>query len=107
MIDRERAEKAIEFLTDTDVECAKAKSLLEGYVRQDKTIKSTAFLDAQGTVGERNARAEVSALATEHARKIENATLDYETLRNRRNTAMIVIDFWRSLEASRRKGNIV
>lgn len=106
-ITQQRAEAALSFLADTDESCAAAKALLEGYTLQSKTIRATAFLDAVGTVGERTARAEVSAAWTEHCKKIESAMLDYETLRNRRNTACMVTDFWRSVNANRRHGNIV
>lgn len=105
-ITQDKAENALGYLTKTDADCAAAKALLEGLTRQEKTIKATAFLDAQGSVAERNARAEVSALYTEHTKKIEAATLDFETLRNRRNTASMVIEMWRSLNANRRHGNV-
>ena len=107
MIDQAKAEAALAFLADTDADCASAKSLLEGLTRQERTIKSVAFLDAIGSVAERNARAEVSVAYTEHTKKVEAAVLDYHTLRNRRDTAVMVIEFFRTLESSRRKGNIV
>ena len=38
--------------------------------------------------------------------KIYNAQVTVNTLRNKRATAILRIDVWRTLEASRRKGNI-
>ncbi len=105
-ITQDRAEKAITYLAETDVDCARAKALLEGLTRQEKTVKAVAFLSAEGKVAERTARAESCAEFTGHSRKIEDATLDFETLRNRRNTAAMVIEMWRSLNANQRRGNV-
>lgn len=106
MISDDKLQKALIYLAETDEPCAKARGLLAGLDRQEKTIKSVAFLDAVGKVAEREASAYISQAFCEHITKIENATVDYETMRNKRMTAELIVEVWRSENANRRRGNV-
>lgn len=106
MITVDKLQRAMEYLADTDKPCARARALQDGLNRQEKTIKSVAFLESKGTVAEREALAYTSTAFIDHTIKIENATIDYETIRNRRLTAELIVEVWRSENANRRQGNI-
>ena len=106
MIDDTRLEKAVQYLVDTDAECAKAKALVVGLEEQRKTVKSIEFLKAEGTMAEKEAIAYSSTAYREHIEKLENATAEYETLRNRRLTASLIIEVWRTEAANKRSGNL-
>lgn len=110
MINEEKLQKALDYLATTDEPCAKARGLLAGLERQEKTVKAIAFLDTAGqklTVAEREAVAYSHSTYREHTQKIADATADFETMRNKRLTAELIVEVWRSINASRRKGNIV
>lgn len=106
MISDERVQKALSYLAETDDKCAKAKSLMEGLRHQLKTVESIAFLHATGTMAEKEAYAYVSEGYKEHVSKIENATYEYETVKNKRLTEELIVEVWRSIGANRRRGNV-
>jgi hypothetical protein len=106
MISDERLQKALKYLAETDEPCAKAKSLLVGLEHQLKTVKSMSFTNVMGTMAEKDAQAYSSQSYKDHVAKIEQATYDFEMLRNKRLTEELIIECWRSLNANRRKGNI-
>lgn len=106
MISADRLQKALEYLATTDEPAAKAKAYLMGLEEITKTIKATEFLKAKGTNGERDAAAYASANYQTHIDKIEEATFDYETMRNKRLTEALIVEVWRTLSANQRRGNI-
>lgn len=109
MITDDRLSRALQYLAETDEPCAKARGLLAGLERQEKTVKSIALLETSGqklTISEREAVAYSSSAYREHTQKIADATTDYETMRNRRLTAEMIVEVWRSMNANRRRGNV-
>ena len=102
-ITQDRMESAMEYLAETDEDYANEKAQVERYEILRKRVRARVFLTADGTVAERQAKAEIAA-------EVEQADADYcktialyETLRAKRQRAEIVIDVFRTLEASRRK----
>ena len=106
MISPDRLQQALTYLATTDEPCAKAKAYLTGLEEQSKTVFGMAYLQSNGTVEERKARAYVSEAYKEHIKKIEDATADYETMRNKRLTQELIVEVWRSINANRRHGNV-
>jgi hypothetical protein len=91
-----RAEEATHFLTGTDKKMAELKVKLERDKRKAKRIWSALYMRVEGNVEARKAQAEIhpdheSAIAAEMT-----ALLEFEKLRNQRDTAETVIEFWRS-----------
>jgi hypothetical protein len=106
LISEDRLTQALKYLAITDEPCAKAKALLTGLEEQSKTVFAIAYLNAAGTVEERKSRAYVSETYKEHLKKIEDATYDFELMRNKRNTESTIVECWRSMNANRRVGNL-
>lgn len=106
MISDDKLQKALIYLAETDESCAKARGLLAGLDRQAKTVKAVEFLNSPGNVSERNEMAYSSQRYVDHTIKIENATVDYEIMRNKRLTAELIVEVWRSENANRRRGNV-
>ena len=109
MIDNERRDKALTYLVDTDEKAARARAYMLGLEKAEKTILGQEILTQKGhdgTVGEKEAKARGSS--EYHAWRIdyENAVLDYEIYRNRRHTAELICEMWRSENANRRQGNV-
>src|SRR6185436_9397519 len=106
MISDDRLTKALTYLAETDDPCAMAKSLMDGLENQKKSVLSIAFLQADAkTVAEREAIAYASETYIAHIGKLEAATYDYETMRNKRLTEELIIECWRSMNANKRRGN--
>lgn len=98
-------EKALEFLATTDEEYARLRALTSGLDRQLKTIKALAFrASRESSATAREQEAACSPMYTEHLKKIELAETEFYTLHERRNTAVTLIDCWRSLNAARNRG---
>jgi hypothetical protein len=106
VIDESRVEGAVEFLRDTAKQYGQARGYMafaEGNLRR---IKSLELLAAEGSLGEREAKAYASPRYLEALQDLQNATAEYETLRARRESAAITVDVWRSQNAARRQGAI-
>ena len=102
-ITQDRMESAMEYLAETDKDYALEKSELERSEIARKRARAKVFLTADGTVAERQAKAEMAQEAQDADDRYVKTIEMYETLKARRERAMIVIDVWRSLNASRRK----
>ena len=106
MISQDRLEKALTFLAETDEDCASLKADAARAEFKAKAVRDAIFLREEGTVAERTARSgaskEYAAAMGLHFDLLER----YEGMRNKRGTEAIVIDTWRSLNASRRAGNV-
>lgn len=99
----EKVEKAMKYLANTDEPHALAKALVKAMDYKIKTVRALAFLQASGTVAEREAQSSASKEYCDFVERYQNAVADYELMENKRTTAQLEIDIWRSLEASRRK----
>ena len=107
MITDERRDKALQFLVNTDESAATSRAYMLGLEKQEKTILATELLKSEQKTGPlREAEARVSDVYKEWRKVYENALFDFEIAKNRRNTAALVIECWRSENANRRKGNL-
>jgi hypothetical protein len=91
------------FLTETDIPFAEAKTQLMRCEIICKRVRARVFVTGMGSVENRKAEAEGHGEAIQADDAYIAATLAFESLKARRSRAEIVIDVWRTLEASRRK----
>jgi len=91
------------YLAESDQEFAQEKAQVERSEILRKRIRARLFLVATGTVAERQAQAEIDPEAEQADGDYCKTIASFETLKARRQRAELVIDVWRSLEASRRK----
>jgi len=106
LVDEARVQRALDYLIKTDEEFAKAKSYMEGIDRQEKSILAAEFLKSEGSIEVRKAVAATSEAYKNWQEYNKQAVLDYEIMRNKRNTADLIIELYRTLCANRRKGNV-
>ena len=100
------ASNALEYLAQTDEQLAAELGFVEACKHGVKVARSMAFLEAAGTVAEREAKAETSADVVEKSDELIRAVTDYETTKTKRKRAELVIEVWRSLNANQRRGNV-
>lgn len=103
IISDEKLEAALRYLAITDEAYAVAKANLERSEILRKRVRARVFLEASGTVAERQAIAEGSAESAGADDAYIEALGSAEMLKAKRQRAEIVIDVWRSLNASKRK----
>lgn len=106
MVSDDRMEKALRFLAETDRPCAEAKVEAERMEYRAKAARQAVFLHESGTVAERQARAELHADVTVAMDAYFAALATWQQLQHKRGTEQIVIEVWRSLNASRRQGHV-
>lgn len=93
----------MEFLAGTDLPFAEAKTQVLRSEILVKRVRARVMINEEGAMELRKAKAEAHPQAAEADDGLIEATLAFEALKARRSRAEIVIDVWRSLNASQRK----
>jgi hypothetical protein len=96
-------EAAMDFLADTDDKFAEIKTLVARAEILCKRARARMFLTGEGSVEARKAAAEVHSEVCAADDTYIGALKEFETLKASRSRAEILIDVFRTLEASRRK----
>jgi hypothetical protein len=103
VIDQEKMEKAMTYLAETDISYAEAKTNLLRAEILVKRVRARVFVETEGGVEVRKAKAEGHVDVVTADESLCASTLDFETLKAKRSRAEIVIEVWRSVNASQRK----
>ena len=99
-------EKALRYLASTDEEYARAKAHVKYMEHKRKTIKAAQFLEAEGTIQQKESLAYDSQAMRDHLEEYKDAVYDEQILVSKRKSAELAIEVWRSMNANQRKGNI-
>jgi len=107
-ITSERRETCLNYLAETDIEYAKAKALMIGLEHQKYTVLSTQQLDSDySSIGESKADAYTTKAYRLWRADYRDAVYDFELLKNKRSTATLIVELWRSELSARKAGMIV
>jgi len=98
-----QANKAFDYLRETDDEHARLRAELEMQREMRKTIESSVFLTFEGTAAERAHRAKASKEYLNQLESIMKIELSYFEIDNKRKRAFAQIDWFRTLSANIRK----
>jgi len=104
LIHEDRAESAVEFLRDTAEQYGQMRGRVayaEGNLRR---VKALEMLNKEGGLGMREAEALGSDAYLAALEDEQNAVAEYETLRAKREAAVLTIEVWRSQNSTRRQG---
>ena len=109
MITEKRLENALKYLADTDEENAKANANVK-YL--DRLLKRKKALHITGNTNDKSISAKeqtyyASDIYKDAVQELFDAEVAASTLENKRDKEGLVIDLFRTLEASRRKNNII
>jgi hypothetical protein len=94
---------AMNWLAESDTDYAIAKTDVLRAEIVCKRARARIFMTGDGSIEARKMAAETHTEVIEADEELLRATLGYESLRAKRQRAEIVIDVWRSCEASRRR----
>ena len=109
MISEQRLEKALIYRAETDEDHAKLKTQVEYLDWKKKKLKGDFITNKCSDNLSLGGRGEKGYASEEYGKFIEEHKEVYEKFNimdNKRKTEGIIIDLFRTLEASRRKGNI-
>ena len=106
MISEERVEKAVEFIRDHADNLGELVGICKALEQKRKIVHGHEFLNAEGTVAEREARAYTSDSLRELVGQIQNAWADKATLETQIRAAELTIDVWRSQFSKYGKGHL-
>lgn len=96
MISEDRVEKAVEFIRDHADVLGGLVGRCKGLEQERKVVRGKQFLEAKGTVAEREARAESSKEYELIVEEIENSWADKTELETKIRAAELTIEVWRS-----------
>jgi hypothetical protein len=104
MIHDDTKDKALKYLAETDEPAARARTLVKALEDVKASILAQLYLDDTESKNqkEREMRARCHDDFLAHLRKISDARIDYEEMHEKRNTARVLIETWRSENANRR-----
>lgn len=102
LISQDKLESALEYLAHTDSDYANEKAQLERSEILRKRVRARIFLTSDGTVAERQAKAEIAPESEQADDDYCKTVAVFETLKARRERAEIVVRVWQSLESTRR-----
>jgi len=109
MIDQERMEKALGYLTKTDAEFARLEAYFSELNKLEKTVAGLeyqSFKEGGKGDGEAKELAKASQEYQSHIAKVREAQEEYLVMRRRRETANTMIEVWRSLNSQLKKTQI-
>lgn len=105
MVSEDRAWQALDFLLKTAEEIGERKGALERSEILRKRARKHVFLTCEAsTVAQKEALSETSQNALEADETYVEALVAYEKLKAKREIEQVVIDVFRTNEASRRRG---
>ena len=104
LVSDKRVEQAMTYLAETDEDAAKAKAKAKSLEQFGKTVKAYGFLEASGTVAEREAKSLTTEEYKKYLRAYEDAVMESEKYANKRASEAGIREVWRSLQANRRQG---
>lgn len=102
--DEKQVERALRYLEESEEAYARAMARKEKMESALKVARDIAFLEADGTVAERQARAGISAAYRSAVDEMEEAYVQAEILKAKRQRAILTLEIWRSLNSNRRAG---
>ena len=102
-----RMEKALVYLAETDPLEAELKTDMLRQEQKWKSVKDATFLlYSEGSIPEKQARANNDPITQDALERYLNAVNAHRAMDNKRRTESMVIEVWRSVNATRRAINI-
>tara|TARA_B100000085_G_scaffold42783_1_gene35903 strand:+ start:60 stop:368 length:309 start_codon:yes stop_codon:yes gene_type:complete len=99
-------DKYITYLASTDEAFAKTQAEVSYGDDMLKHIKGAFVSASEDSVSKATEKFYASAVYKNHINKMHKLNIQLLNMRNKRRTAEMNIDIWRTLEASRRKNNV-
>jgi len=99
-------ETAIHYLAQTDKEHGQLSGMVKAFEHKKHVIRSQEFLDANGTMAEKEAYAYASQAYKNWIEEYRDAVMSREIIGAKRKRAELTIEVWRTEAANRRQGSM-
>lgn len=106
LISEQRLDKALAQIAESDTEIAEWKGMVLRTEFTAKAAQALAFKALEGSVEDRKQGALLEEPVKKAWEEHFRAVVEFERLKARREREFTIIEIWRSLESSRRHGNI-
>ena len=107
MINYNDAEKALEYLKSTDAEAARRRAYAAALDDMKKTALAMIVNSFdKGSAAEKLKKAEGHPDYHTHLENLKKANQEWFEMQNKRTSAALQIEMWRSVNSNQRKGNI-
>lgn len=107
MISRDQAEAAVNRIAETDHEYAEAKTEVERSTWLCKHVRAIAYESVDGkSVEDRKQAVEREQTVIHAENRRLDAVLAFEKIKAERETKQLIVEVWRSVEATRRRETI-
>jgi len=107
MISAEKRDASLEYLVSTDEKIAEAKAVMISVENQKKSIIAIQTLQSDlKSQGLREHDAYTTKEYWQWRDKYRDAVYEYEIIRNKRVTATLIVEIWRSEFSARKQGMI-
>jgi hypothetical protein len=103
VISEVQLDKAMNYLAETDVECAELRANVARSEFMAKVCEGLHYKSASGSVEDRKQEARTTQAVIDEWEKHFVAITKYETVRARRMRAELLVEVWRSQNANRRQ----
>lgn len=106
-LDDMRMDQALAFIAQTDLEVAEWKGAVLRTEHMAKVAEALAYkAQAEGNIEDKKQAVRLDTEVQKRWEEHFQAVVKHESLKARREREFIVIDLYRTVEASRRKGNV-
>ncbi len=106
MISEDRVEKAVEYIRDHADRIGELRGHKEYLVHRQKVERSQAFLEASGTVAEREATSWVDPRINALGEEYRDCVTELETVLTKVKAAELTIAVWQTMSANSRRGHL-
>jgi hypothetical protein len=106
MISDDQAEAAVLWIAKFADEVGQRRGVVEQTKHAAKTQEACIFLESEGTVADRNAKAQAHASVITAWEQHSNAVADYETARTKLKAKELTVEVWRTQAANSRMWHV-
>lgn len=106
MISEQKVQEALDIIDNNAALVGQLRGRKSYLEHRIKVERSQAFLDASGTVGERDSTAWVNESVQQAVQDLRDCITELDTLTTKMKWADLAIDVWRTVQANNRRGNI-
>lgn len=106
-LNEERIEKAFAYLAETDLEAAACKGAELRAEMKAKSVEATVYAALQGSIEDKKMQVRVHPDVQEAWDEYFDAVVKHQTLRNRRDREVLIVETYRSVLSARKQGMMV
>lgn len=106
LVTDDKAGTALQYLSDTDDECARLHALVKAKEKEEKVVIAMGFDAKEGSAEARRQAAHHTTEYRTWLEQYETALVDYQIMKFKRERNILACELWRSVNSNRNRGNV-